>query len=85
MFVTKMSSKIFSFVFVPTILSLIFFSFSFNLQENLSDINSSAYGELNFPAVVGVPKSLLKRYEDSTGIVQTFWSPTTKAEDEEAV
>ena len=38
-----------------------------------------------FPAVVGVPKSLLKRYEDSTGIVQTFRSPTTKAADLEAV
>jgi len=38
-----------------------------------------------FPAVVGVPKSLLKRFEDSTCIMQTFWSPTTKAADVEAV
>ena len=36
-------------------------------------------------AFVGFPKSLLKRFEDSTGIMQTFWSPTTKAPDEEAV
>jgi len=34
---------------------------------------------LESPAVVGVPKSLLKLLEDSTDIVQTFWSPTTKS------
>jgi len=35
------------------------------------------------PAVVGVPKSLLKRFENSMKDIQTFWSPTTKAPDEE--
>jgi len=33
---------------------------------------------------VGVPKSLLKRFENSMKDIQTFWSPTTKAPDEEA-
>ena len=33
---------------IPAILSLIFFSFSFNMQENLSDLNSAASGEFNF-------------------------------------
>jgi len=44
-----------------------------------------ANGHKVYSAVVGVPKNLLKRFEYSTGNMQTFWSPTTKAPDEEAV
>ena len=56
------------------------YKFTGKERDEESDYDCFGAKYYDFPAVVGVPKSLLSSLERTVSTLpQTFWSPTTKA------